>query len=381
VGLCAACHHAVSHGAEVKPYALDLLVAEAVMLAAATLLLPGVSSRWRQAGAWALALAALAGPWLSYPSAFVLGAAVAALVVGWRTRRDLSLGRAAAVVSVLACASGLALWWTVARHQQTRFLQQWWGDFFPDVSSPMRAVAWFIGYIVHVGHYGATGLGVPLLILAVPGWVVLWRRTPAVPVLVAGPLVLAWAAGVLRVYPLADRLVFFAAPCLWLAAGAGAGLVAGWLDRLAAWGRPRSAGLGWLVLACAVLLPGAARMARELACGPVVTGFREAFAFVNARCRPGDWVWVCHPQVYEVYHGHPPWLLGAYTPREVIERAAGHGRVWAVLTPQVPGLTPFPDLLAAVDAAGSPATNEHEVGGLRVVLFEPGGPRRPAAAR
>src|SRR5687768_16806490 len=54
VGLCALSGHAVTHGCEVKPYAVDLLVAEAVLLAAAVALTA-------EPGRRRAALAALAG--------------------------------------------------------------------------------------------------------------------------------------------------------------------------------------------------------------------------------------------------------------------------------------------------------------------------------
>jgi hypothetical protein len=369
VGLGMVCDHAVMHGCEVKPYAGDLLAAEAVLLAAACLLTAASAGRRRSAAAALLSLAAVA-PWLSYPSAFVLGGASAALLVEAVRRRDRRLSLLWLVVSALTLASCAALWLAVARHQHSEGLVQFWAPFSPDLSSPGAALRWSIGYLVHVGDYGATGLGVPVLLLAVVGWAVLTRRSAALAVLLAAPLALAWVAGVARAYPLRDRLVFWAAPCLWLAAAAGAGALA---RRLGG----RWAATGQFLLAAALLLPGAVRMAADLVTGPGHAQFREAFTHVHAHWRGGDRLWVCHPQVYEVYFGRPDWLLGSYTPYPDVEQAARAGRLWAVFGQPPPGRPGPHDVLGPLQAVCTPVAR-HDVQGLTIVLFEP---RTPAPVR
>ncbi len=70
VAFCALGHHAAAHTSEVKPYTLDSLVAELILLA--VIRCQAVVTTHR---AW-IALCALAvlAPWASYPSMFVLGA-------------------------------------------------------------------------------------------------------------------------------------------------------------------------------------------------------------------------------------------------------------------------------------------------------------------
>jgi hypothetical protein len=364
VGLCAVCQHAVAHGAQVKPYAGDLLLSETVLLAATLLLHAGVSSHGRIAGRVLLLGSAALGPWLSYPSVFCLGAAGAALLFqGWRRRKRDVVWTVVGLAAV-ALVSGAALWYFAARHQRSHSLQEWWGEFFPDVTSPFAAARWILGYLIHVGHYGATGLGVPLLVLAVPGWVVLARRSAAMLILVSAPLALALAAGVLRAYPLGDRLIFFAAPCIWLPAAVGAEAV---VARLSG----RWAALTWAALAASILLPEAVRMAKDLVVRPVVVEFREAFAFVHSHRQDGDAVWVSHPQVYEAYHGRPAWLMGAYTPLDQVQAAARRGRLWMVFTPQTPGLTLFPEVFTHIESAGAVPVARHKVQGLEIVLYAP----------
>jgi hypothetical protein len=364
-GLCAVCFHGVTHGCEVKPYAGDLLAAEVVLLATASLLLPDVSAAGRRAGRIVLLLLAAVGPWLSYPSAFVLGGASAALFVEFLRRRERACGWTWAALNLLLLASAAFLWHAAGQFHHSHFLEEWWASYFPDISTPWAALRGVARYLAHVGHYGANGLGVPLLLLALPGWVVLARRSPGLAPLLVVPLALVWLAGLLHLYPPGDRLVFFAAPCLWLGAAAGAGALV----------RRFRVGLQkivYTVLLGGLLLPGAARMAKEFARRPVVTEFREAFAFVDDRREEGDAVWVSHPQVYELYRGHPPWLLGAYTPVGEVVRAASAGRLWMVHTPQTAGLTCFPEVFAALETAGCVPVSRHAVQGLEIVCYRPG---------
>jgi hypothetical protein len=363
-GLGAVCYHGVTHGCEVKPYAGDLLAAEVVLLATASLLGLDVSPAGRRTARVALLFLAVVGPWLSYPSVFVLGGASAALFVEALRRRERSLAWTWAALSLLLSVSLAALWYLVAQHCHSRHLQEWWADFFPDVSAPWAALRWSLGYLAHVGHYGATGLGVPLLLLALPGWVVLGRRSPGLALLLVVPLALTAVAGVLKMYPPCHRLIFFAAPSLWLGAAAGAGAVVGRL-------RGRWALATYAVLLGGLLGPGTARMTKELVQRPFVTEFREAFVFIHGRRAAGEAVWVSHPQVYEVYHGRPPWLLGSYTPVDEVVQAARAGRLWMVFTLQKPGLTCFPETFAALQAAGCTSVAHHAMQGLEIVCYEP----------
>jgi hypothetical protein len=229
------------------------------------------------------------------------------------------------------------------------------------------------GLLLEVGHYGATGLGVPLVLLAVPGWAVLWRRSPAILLLVTGPLALAWTAGLARVYPLGDRLLMFAVPCLWLPAAAGAGILVRLCRELAARGCARHAAAAWLTLAGGALLPGALRMTKEVFTGPCMPQFREAFDLVHSRRIEGDSLWVSHPQVYEVYRGRPHWLVGSGTPLATVARAARHGRLWMIYNRQGPGLATFPAVFATLKAYGSKPIEAHTLDGLEVVLYAPSG--------
>jgi hypothetical protein len=362
VACCALGHHAVAHAGEVKPYAFDFLVTELILLAA--LHCQAAASIWRPRLALCL-LAALA-PWVSYPSVFVLGAAIAALIV-----HACYQPRAQARVSFsLACAAGglcalstFVLWQTVARHQATSALRDFWASSFLDVSSPGASAVWVGRCLIEIGNYGTREMGLPLLILALVGAASLGRRRPARVVLLVGPLPLALIASALHRYPLGGRLLFFLVPCVWLLAARGASVL---IHRLPA----RLRRLGW-TLPAVLLIPAALWAGRLLLMVTPRCQFREAFAHVEAHRQRGDVVWVSHPQVYEVYHGLPP-DLGAYSPPERVEQAACTGRLWMVCA--VAGsqerLTAG-DTVNRVRAAPCTIADRWRFRGLEVILYVP----------
>lgn len=361
-GLGAVCYHGVTHGSEVKPYALDLLATEVLLLAGAAFLTPAPGGR-RWPGP-ALLAAAVVAPWCSFPSVFSIGAVSSAvLTAAWRGRAA-GMWRFWCAFNLAALVSCLALWWVAARHLSTPGLRQFWGDYFPDLSSPGRAALWTLRYLVETANYGATGLGVPLLLLAAAGLTAVARRSPEVAVLLAAPPALAWVAGAAGKYPLGDRLVFFAAPCVWLAAAAGGVAL---LRRL----RFRPAAVA--ALAAALLLPGAARMLKHLPRTEGKSGFREAFALVDARRRPGEALFVSHPEVYEVYHARPPRPDETAAPLECADGSPVTGGVWVVTTPQQPGLTLFPQAFEHLRAAAGPPRLHQSFNGIEVSYYEPAG--------
>src|SRR5262249_44275136 len=149
-------------------------------------------------GRVALLIGALLGPWLSFPSVFILGGVSAALLLeAWRRHQGAAwlhwLG-----FNALLLLSCLALWWGTARDHNTPGLQAWWTAYFLDLSSPLSAVRGMAGSVVEVGHYGTTGLGVPLAILAALGLPVVWSRSRALAALLTVPLLLAWLASALH---------------------------------------------------------------------------------------------------------------------------------------------------------------------------------------
>ncbi len=418
VALGALCHHAVAHACEVKPYALDFLLAELVLLAAVgclgrgrrALCLPSPPLRGRGAGGegegipreagpphprplaprrgergagarlWPpLALCALAvlAPWASFPAVFVVGAAgLALLAEALRRRRPVLLALGGAV-GVLLLLSGLSLWQLSVRHQATAGLRQFWQVSFLDVSSPRAALAGAARCVCEVGHYGTREMGLPLALLALAGAASL-RRRPARVVLLGGPLALALVASALRLYPLGGRLLFFLVPSLWLLAARGVATLSRRLP-------PRLAPAA-VALPAVLLVPEALSVAQTFVAATPRAQFREAFAHVHRRRAACDALWVSHPQVYQVYHGAPP-PLGAYSPAAEVERRARTGRLWLVCTvTSGRGALTAPGVVGRVAAAGV-LLERRRFKGVEVALYAPPGtpsatnPLAPAAPR
>jgi hypothetical protein len=221
-------------------------------------------------------------------------------------------------------------------------------------------VAWSGRCLSEIGNYGTREMGLPLVVLAVVGAWSLRRRAPSLVVALVAPLSLVLLASALRVYPLGGRLLFFLVPCLWLLAARG---LAALIRRLPARLAP--------ILPLGLLVPALLWAGLFLLGVTPRCQFREAFAYIAARRAPGDVLWVSHPQVYAVYHGHAP-HLSAYSPPEAVEQAARTGRLWMVCaiagTRQRYTAT---DIVARVKAGPYTVLDCRRFRGLEVILYTP----------
>jgi len=363
VAFCALGHHAAAHAGEVKPYTLDFLMTELILLAALRCLRPVRTLRSRVV----VCLLAVLAPWASYPAVFVLGAACLALLIRAFHCQPAAQARG---TKMFACVSGglfslssLILWQTVARHQATPALRVFWASSFLDLASPGAALVWIVRCLIEIGNYGTREMGLPLLVLALIGAVSLWRRSPSCVVLLIGPFTLALIASALHRYPLGGRLVFFLVPCMWLLAARGIGTLVRYLPAH----RMR---LAW-ALPVVLLIPAALWAGRLFLVVTPRCQFREAFAYVEQHRGAADRVWVSHPQVYEVYYGEKP-ILSPYSSPRMVEQAAYTGRLWMICA--VAGsrerLT-APEMVARVRAATCKVLDRRRFKGLEVTLYAP----------
>jgi hypothetical protein len=362
VAFCALGHHAAYHAAEVKPYSLDFLMTELILLAA--LRCQVIVSDWRPR--LALCLLAVLAPWASYPSVFLLSAASLSLLVYTfrhrfvvHRRTHIAMALAAGGLTVL---SGLILWQLAVRHQATSALHAYWNESFIDLTSPSTAAVWTERRLIEIGNYGTREMGLPLVLLALVGAASL-RRRPARLVLLMGPLALALCASALRLYPLGGRLLFFLVPCLWLLAARGIEVLMRRLSLGRAW-------LGWL-LPMVLLAPSLLWAGEWLLVVTPRCQFREAFDYVEAHRQSGDVLWVSHPQVYEVYRGHAP-TLSAYSSPSRVEEVAQNGRLWMVCA--IAGSRErytAADTVARMKAASCAVIDRRRFRGLDVVLYGP----------
>ena len=234
VGVFAVAYYPIRHGAEVKPYATDLL-SSLVLLALAVewwRASTGARSRSRWRWVWALAAALPMVLGLSHPAVFVAGGISLALAwPAWRERRRGALA-AFAVYNLMLVATFVALFAAFTGGQSRASLEtlrsHYWAGAFPPWREPARLVVWLAE--AHTGRMfaypfgearGASGF---TTLCFATGLVFLWRRreTPLL-VLTLGPLGLAFAAAILGRYPYGGsvRTMIFAAPSVCLISGLG----------------------------------------------------------------------------------------------------------------------------------------------------------------
>lgn len=283
----AASYYVVRHGAEVKPYIADLLIALGL-----TMLGWAVYRRPRALGWWAaLILFAGVAVWCSYPAAFVGGSV--GLLLTWLLWRERFQGRVLAgwlLFGLVLSGSFLAMYVTVARpHAEfAARLTDTWAQAFPPFGQPWKLPAWL--FAVHTGlmlaypHGGTAPGSIGTFLCVVLGAVRLARTRPALLLLLLGPLPLAFIAAAIRVYPYGGsaRTMLYMAPAFCLLTGIGL-LTA--LEYLA----PRVAVLARRIQARrngpAVALPAASRSASARAAVLVGAG---ALAVIPLAAMVGD---------------------------------------------------------------------------------------------
>lgn len=208
-------YYLIRHGAEVKPYAFDLL---------AGTLLYGTALRAlrREPGAWrAFTVVGVVAVWCSYPAIFVAagagGAAALAAAVGGRRRgqraplaplgwplREGAAALCAVAISFLAMyvAFGHAQQWSEERIADARH----WDDHFLPIGEPWRWPWWLLreltGNLLAYPNGGPNFGSSATFLLCVAGAIAWWRRGRRFELLVLlAPLAPMLLASALRKYP------------------------------------------------------------------------------------------------------------------------------------------------------------------------------------
>jgi hypothetical protein len=242
---------AIRYSTEAKPYASDAFLALGLVWVATWVFdTPTDRRRWGTMGLYGV-LAIL----LSLPSAFVLAAIGLALApVAWRAGTQVR----AALVACGAAWLGVfgVLWQLVVREASAgAYLKEYWAPVMLDPSASdflARGIRMLASVAATPLRWdGDLAPALAAIAVALCGVWAIARKQPAFAVLLAGPAALGAMASMAGLYPMSDRLAFFAAPLVLIAA---AKCVSGAVSMLAGRGGPRAAEGALVAAAVAVAL-------------------------------------------------------------------------------------------------------------------------------
>jgi hypothetical protein len=216
------------HAVEAKPYAVDVLIATALIVVVV------VTRHWQLA--WRIALVAAVSPvvvWLSYPGIFlVAGIAAPMLVSAVRQQQRAAVAASIAIVVVVTVAF-LPLAAGPIRAQRDPVIYAAWAAAFPVGLNPVTIGTWLARETIGIADYCFRPLGGWLIVPIGFGIVSLVRRGESLMVAsMLVPLALAAIAGVTRQYPFTGaRVMIWALPALALLAAEGIGAIVSRLPR------------------------------------------------------------------------------------------------------------------------------------------------------
>ncbi len=238
VGILAVSQPPIRYAAEVKPYALDLLVATVLV---------GLAVRWRRTpdrprGVWLLAAAVPFAMAVSLPSVFVLGAIALVGLVDAPARGKGVVLAWIGCLAAIGASVGTLVWlgqYHTSPDDRAYFLDFWANAFPPSLLTPRALLGWLSS--VHTGAMFAyphgeirflTWLNGVVLAGFVVGAVVLGKRDRSVLAILLMPFALTLTAAALRRYPYGwnARVAQFLLPSTLLLAGAGVEWVVARID-------------------------------------------------------------------------------------------------------------------------------------------------------
>jgi hypothetical protein len=228
VAVLAVSFYPIRHGAEVKPYASDLLAALVLITLAIEWLQSPGSSRWW----WTLTALVPLLVAFSYPAVFVAGGVSIALAPSAlrSTQRPVRLG--CMVYNVVLAASFLAVYFacTVFQAEAVResYRTGFWAESFPPLDRPWAVPLWLLD--VHAGSMMSYPVGdrhgasVLTLLCVMAGCAALYRSNQKTTLaLLVAPFGLGLTGAFMGRYPYggAPRIMLYAAPSICLLTGLG----------------------------------------------------------------------------------------------------------------------------------------------------------------
>jgi len=254
LALSASSYPLIRYSLEVKPYIVDSFVA-ALLVWLAIRLLDDLENPRRWAG---LALAGAAGVLLSSPALLVVAGLAAGLAAAaFRTRRWYLLPRLGLLVVLWGSifSSTYVLWYAV--NAGAPYMREFWsqsllGPLSPDFGTRLWAGLAELSCTLTCWR-GVVELWPILLLVMVVGLVWIWRqRGPQYAILLSGPILATFGASLLDAYPMATRLLLFAAPLVATLVASGTVGIASWIEQR--WPRIRARWILILAVYPSVLL-------------------------------------------------------------------------------------------------------------------------------
>ncbi len=288
-----ACSEKMSYfAAMLKPYALDVLVAAALMWMAVEV------DRTRSIARWLVLCAAAAmAVWLSYPAILVFAGVSAALSVRFLGRNPRRMAFYI-IGNVAVAVPFFLLMHFVESAQHTDLMNEYWGNNFADLSKPARIPMWYVTALYKWCNYEMKWGGLYLLPLAAVGLIATIRnRRRALAAIVVGPLVMHLLAATLHHYPFEGRLTLYLIVPIFLLAAGGAGVI---YDLLVP--GSKSASIAAAVFPGGLLALAAAGLAVHNVIRPYVfSDYRPLVQVVRTRAEEGDVVYSPYTVEFQYY--------------------------------------------------------------------------------
>ena len=230
VAVMATAFYPIRHGAEVKPYASDLLAALLLLAPAVEWLRSRDSCRWW----WILAAFVPVLLALSYPAVFVAGGISLALAAPVLRLRRRAVRLAFLTYNLVLAGSFAAIFFACTSMQAAEmggfYRRGYWAESFPPLDRPWTLPAWLLdmhagmmmAYPVGDKHGGSLGT----LLFVLVGCLALYRRKrKALVAMLVAPFGMGLIAAMLGKYPYGGtaRTMQYLAPSICLLAGLGLG--------------------------------------------------------------------------------------------------------------------------------------------------------------
>ncbi len=328
IGIVGLSPRLLDYSSELKPYAVDQLIATAILYLAYR----AYQANWSGRHLFALAAFGVIAPWFSFPSTFVLAIVGAALfVVAVRNKQWQTVTMAIPMGILWVASFGIEYKLVKSVATSEYMLYFWHNKFMPFPPQSLADLAWIPNALSDL-FKNPLKTSVPYLAMALclVGWIRYWKRDRMITVWLIGPVLLTMAVSAAHIYPFADRVVQFMIPAL--AFGMALGLE--WvLTSRTRW----QANVG-IALALVCLAEPTAWSAKHAAIGREREAGQRVLQYMTDNWQPGDVVYRSRYSDYSIRYYAPrvglpttDWVSGEnahFDKDPAVAQTVGNNRVW-----------------------------------------------------